>query len=76
MGLLGAQFSPEEIGRIERMRLGRRELSENGISVLRESAALLREDAQRRNAEQGGALSAVERRRAALAAAKEQKTKG
>ncbi|MBR7184677.1 MAG: DNA primase [Clostridia bacterium] len=76
VGLLGAQFSPEEIGRIERMRLGRRELSENGISVLRESAALLREDAQRRNAEQGGALSAVERRRAALAAAKEQKTKG
>lgn len=71
MSLLGEHFSPEEIGRLERMRLGRRELSENGIGVLRESAALLRDEAmRRREAEEGSALSAIERRRAELAAKK------
>lgn len=76
MSLLGEGFSPEEIGRLERMRLNRRELSENGISVLRESAALLREEsARRREGEaEGGALSAIARKRAALAAARERKT--
>lgn len=77
MTLLGEGFTPDEIGRLERMRLNRRELSENGISVLRESAALLREEAVRRREgeEAGGVLSAIERKRAALAAAKGQKTK-
>lgn len=72
MSLLGEQFTPDEIGRLERMRLDRRALSENGISVLRESAALLREEAARQNedGQQPSAVSAVERRRAALAAAK------
>lgn len=77
MSLLGESFTPDEVGRLERMRLNRRELSENGISVLRESAALLREEAVRRRegGEQGSALSAIERKRAALAAAKGQKAK-
>ncbi len=77
MSLLGEHFTPEEIGRLERMRLNRRELSENGISVLRESAALLREEAARRqeDADGGDALAAIARKRAALAAAREQRTK-
>ena len=77
MSLLGESFTPEEMGRLERMRLNRRELSENGISVLRESAALLREEAIRRRESEadGGALSAIARKRAQLAAAREQKSK-
>lgn len=78
MSLLGDRFTPDEMGRLERMRLDRRALSENGISVLRESAALLREEAARRDeaGQETGAVSAIERRRAALAAAKNgQKTK-
>ncbi len=71
MSLLGEEFSPEEIGRLERMRLNRRELSENGIGVLRESAALLHgESVRRREAAGGSALSAIERKRAELAAKK------
>ena len=45
--LLGEFFSPEEQGRIMRYQLARRDLSENGVSVLQESiAALKRETAQ------------------------------
>ena len=76
IGMLGESFSPEEMGRLERMRIERRALSENGISVLRESAALLREEAARRReaSAEDGAQSAIERRRAALAEKKKQKT--
>ncbi|MBR6709375.1 MAG: DNA primase [Clostridia bacterium] len=74
MGLLGERFAADEMGRLEKMRLERRGLSENGIAVLRESAALLRAETQKqRGGHDGGALSAIERRRAALAQAKKDK---
>ncbi len=77
MSLLGDAFSPDEIGRLERLRLDRRALSENGIGVLRESAALLRDEGNRRREGEtgGGTLSLIERRRAALAEAKKQNNK-
>lgn len=73
IGLLGEHFTPEELGRLEKMRIERRGLSENGISVLRESAELLHSEAERRQHADEGALSAVERKRAALAAKKKDK---
>lgn len=73
IGLLGEHFTPEELGRLEKMRIERRGLSENGISVLRESTELLRSEAERRQRTDEGALSAVERKRAALAAKKKDK---
>ncbi|MBE6575443.1 MAG: DNA primase [Ruminococcaceae bacterium] len=74
IGLLGEHFTPEELGRLEKMRIERRGLSENSISVLRESAELLHSEAERRRHADEGALSAVERKRAALAAKKKDKT--
>lgn len=44
-------FSPEEIGRITKMKINRMQLAENGPSVLRESIDSLRSSLQRKNAE-------------------------
>lgn len=49
LALLGNYFTPEELGRIMRMQLARRELSDNGAGVFRESAEALRA----RNARRG-----------------------
>lgn len=42
--LLGDYFTPEELGRIMRMQLARRELSDNGVGVFRDSAEVLRRE--------------------------------
>ena len=42
--LLGDYFTPEELGRIMRMQLARRELSDNGVGVFRDSAEALRRE--------------------------------
>lgn len=44
-------FTPEEIGRITKMKINRMQLAENGPSVLRESINSLRSSLQRKNAE-------------------------
>ena len=44
LALLGNYFTPEELGRIMRMQLARRELSDNGAGVFRESAEALRRE--------------------------------
>lgn len=44
-------FSPEEVGRITKMKIARMQLAENGISVLRESIASLRDSMQKKVAE-------------------------
>lgn len=44
-------FSPEEVGRITKMKIARMQLAENGISVLRESIASLRGSMQKKVAE-------------------------
>lgn len=44
-------FTPEEVGRITKMKIGRMQLAENGISVLRESIASLRDSMQKKVAE-------------------------
>ena len=42
--LLGDYFTPEELGRIMRMQLARRELGDNGVGVFRDSAEALRRE--------------------------------
>ena len=44
-------FTPEEVGRITKMKICRMQLAENGISVLRESIASLRDSMQKKVAE-------------------------
>ncbi len=44
-------FTPEEIGRITKMKINRMQLAENGPSVLRESINSLRSSLQKKNAE-------------------------
>ena len=48
---INGAFSPEEVGRITKMKIGRMQLAENGISVLRESIGSLRESMQKKVAE-------------------------
>ena len=45
--LLGADFSPDEVGRIEKMEVSRQELSENGPTVFRSVVSVLREASQK-----------------------------
>lgn len=54
--LLEAEFSPEEIGRIRKMEVTRQELTQNGPSVFRSSAAQLRELRQDRALRREGSL--------------------
>jgi hypothetical protein len=46
--LLGTDFSPDEVGRIEKMEVSRQELSENGPTVFRSAVSVLQE-ASRKN---------------------------
>jgi len=48
---LNEQFSPEEVGRITKMKIGRMQLAENGLSVLNESIDSLRGSMQKKAAE-------------------------
>ena len=43
----GADFSPDEVGRIEKMEVSRQELSENGPTVFRSVVSVLREASQK-----------------------------
>ncbi len=46
--MLGEEFSPDEMGRIQRMEMARRQLSQNGIEVLRSSVEVLRDAARKK----------------------------
>ena len=41
--LLGEEYSPDEMGRIEKMEVARRELTQNGVDVLTSAIATLRD---------------------------------
>lgn len=58
LALLEAEFSPEEIGRIRKMEVTRQELTQNGPSVFRATAAQLRDLKQDRVLRQDGSLDA------------------
>lgn len=51
--LLGINFSADEVGRIEKMEMTRRQLSENGPSVFRSAVAVLKEARERENMRDG-----------------------
>ena len=56
--ILDEAFTPEEVGRITKMKIARLQLSENGEEVLRESVAQLRRAVgEKREEEKGGTLS-------------------
>ncbi len=44
--MLGAEFDPDEIGRMEKMEMARRQLSHNGVEVLRSAVDVLRDAAR------------------------------
>lgn len=46
--LLGAEFEPDEIGRIEKMEVARRQLSQNGPEVFRSAVGVLKEISERK----------------------------
>ena len=52
--LLGEQFSPDEMGRLQSMLQRRRALAENGTAVLRASVQTLKEQKQKSDARQSG----------------------
>lgn len=54
ISLLNEVFDVDEMGRITAMVIRRRQLSENGIDLLRELAARLREETARRNSSEDG----------------------
>lgn len=56
--MLGMEFSPDEIGRIERYEVMRRQLSQNGPTVFRSAVETLR-DAKKKEALQNGNLSDI-----------------
>ena len=49
--LLGADFSPDEMGRIEKMEVSRQELSENGPAVFRSAVSVLQEASKKKSLE-------------------------
>lgn len=56
--ILDEEFTPEEVGRITKMKIARLQLSENGEEVFRESVAQLRRTVgEKREEETGGTLS-------------------
>ncbi len=63
MALLGERFSPDEMGRIQKMMRTRLDLTENGISVLSASADTLKSEKALQNAkESGDRIAAIESR--------------
>ena len=56
MGMLGERFTPEEIGRITKLKLSREKLTQNGKEVLSESAEILRAERAKRDLQSSGNL--------------------
>ncbi len=71
--LLGAEFTPDEMGRIERAEMARRQLSNNGIEVLRSAVAVLK-DAAGRDAQKSDLKGRLEYLRAKKAGQKKGNT--
>ena len=73
MVLLGESFSPDEMGRMQRMLRARLELSENGKNVLSASADALKAESLKQKAKESAdnRLAALEARRAQIKNKKE-----
>lgn len=56
LALLGMDFSPDEVGRIEKMEVARQQLSQNGPEIFRSAVAVLKE-ARQKNEMQNADLS-------------------
>lgn len=64
--LMGESFTPEEMGRLQRMEQKRRMLTENGIAVLRSSIETLRAGRQREGARESSSADFLAQKRAAF----------
>lgn len=53
-GMLGERFGADEMGRITKMQVSRKDLTQNDISVLRECAAVLRAEREKRSLRESG----------------------
>ena len=72
--LMGEAFSPDEMGRMQKMMRMRRELSENGRDVLKISIERLRSESERAKAKSAGdRIAAIEAKRRQLAKKNEEK---
>ena len=59
--MLSAAFTPDEVGRLTRMRVGRMELTDNGTAVFRDTVMTLRRlVAEKTSAEKGGSKERLE----------------
>ncbi|MBQ8388547.1 MAG: DNA primase [Clostridia bacterium] len=73
--LMGESFTPDEMGRMQKMMRMRRELSENGLPVLIDSIERLKAEGEKAKAKSSGdRLAAIEARRRELAKKKEENT--
>ena len=64
--LLGESFTPEEMGRLQRMEQKRRMLTENGIAVLRSSIETLRAGTRREESRETSSADFLAQKRAAF----------
>ena len=72
IALMGEEFTPDELGRIQKMIVSRLQLSENGTDVLRASVETLKEERIKQNAkESGDRLAMLEAKRARIKNKKE-----
>ncbi len=55
-GMLGERFTPDEIGRITKIKLSREKLTQNGMQVLSDAAAALRAERNKQNLRDSGNL--------------------
>ena len=56
---LDENFSPEEVGRVARMKISRMDLTENGDKVLDEAIASLKSSLQKKTAEETSTMDAL-----------------
>ena len=65
--LLGNYFSPEEMGRLERDKMNRRDVAENGEKVFAEAAETLRNEKQKaRESEAGDKFAEIKRKKESM----------
>ena len=78
--LLGEEFSPDEMSRLQRLEQNRRRLTENGRDVFDSAVAVLKEEKEKKDRKDsgtpGGFLEAIEKKRRQLEEEKRKRASG
>ena len=78
--LLGEEFSPDEMSRLQRLEQNRRRLTENGRDVFDSAVAVLKEEKEKKDRKEsgtpGGVLEAIEKTRRQLEEEKRKRASG